>query len=397
MTKDVFLVGAVRTPIGTFMGGLSPLEAPKMGSTVIQEALKRAGVAPEGVDEVIMGNVLQAGVGQNPARQAALGAGLPPSISPFTVNKVCGSGLKSVMLAAQAIKAGDGDIIVAGGMESMSQAPFLLSGARKGFKLGHQKMTDHMVSDGLTDAFDGKHMGFTAELIHETYHISREASDAYSVSSHLRAAKAWKEGAFDWETTPVTVKKRHKEVVINRDEGIRDDSNIEGLARLRPVFKEDGHVTAGNASQISDGAGAVVVMSGDAVKRLGVKPLARVVSYATAGLEPKWVMATPREAVPLALSKAGWDISSVDVFELNEAFAVQSVYLLEALKLDPEKVNVHGGAVAIGHPLGASGTRCLVTLLGAMRAKKSTRGVVSLCLGGGNGVAMALEAESLWE
>jgi len=392
--SDVVITGYVRTPVGGFMGGLSSMAAPELGAAVLSELFRRVEVDPGAVDEVIMGNVLQAGVGQNPARQAALAAGIPSSVAAFTVNKVCGSALKSVMLAAQAVRAGDARVVAAGGMESMSRAPFLLHGARRGFKLGHQKMVDHMVSDGLTDAYEKYHMGETAELIHDTYGVTREEADAWAAESHRRAASAWEKGLFSKECVPVKVPGRRGETVVERDEGIRPDTTTETLAKLRPVFRKDGRVTAGNASQISDGAAAVLVARRDAAREMGLKPLFRIAAYATAGLDPKWVMAAPREAVPMVLKKAGWEKESVETYELNEAFAVQSAYLLKALDLPAEKVNMHGGAVAIGHPIGASGARCLVTLLGVMAARGLRRGVVSLCLGGGNAVAMAVESEA---
>jgi len=392
MSEVVILSGA-RTGIGKFVGSLSPFTAPELGAFALKEAMARGKVQPQEVDEVIMGNVLQAGVGQNPARQAALKAGLPVSVAAFTANKVCGSGLKAVMLAAQAIKAGDAKVLLAGGMESMTNAPYLLRKARMGLRLGHGEVTDVMVADGLTDAYDGQHMGMTAELVAKEYSVSREAMDAYSVESHRRAAAAWSTGKFDAETVPVAIPaKKGDPVLFRSDEGIRADVNAEALAKLKPAFTKEGVVTAGNASQISDAGAAVVVCTREFAESKGVAPLARIVAYATSGLEPKWVMMTPEPAVRAAAAKAGWDLKTVDLFELNEAFAAQSCALLRVLDLPAEKVNVHGGAVALGHPIGASGTRCLLTLLYAMKDRRAKRGIVSLCLGGGNGVAMAVEA-----
>lgn len=393
MSESIVILAGARTGVAKFQGSLAAFKAPEMGAFAAKEALTRAKVAPEEVDEVIMGNVLQAGVGQNPARQAALKAGLPPSVAAFTVNKVCGSGLKSVMLAAQAIKAGDANLVLAGGMESMSNAPYLLRQGRTGYRLGHGEVTDCLVADGLTDAYDGLHMGFTAELVASEYHVERQAMDEYSVQSHRKAAAAWAAGKFDAETFPVPLpQKKGDPIPFRADEGIRADVTLEALAKLRPAFKKDGVVTAGNASQISDGGAAVVVTTASVAQKKGVAPLGRIVAYATAGLEPKWVMMTPEPAVRAAAAKAGWDLKSVDLFELNEAFAAQSCVLLKVLDLPAEKVNVHGGAVALGHPIGASGARCLLTLLYAMKERGAKRGIVSLCLGGGNGVAMAIEA-----
>ena len=389
---DVVILSGARTGVGRLNGSLAPFTAPQIGSAAIKEAMARGNVKPEEVDEVILGNVLQAGVGQNPARQAALHAGLPNSVAAFTVNKVCGSGLKSVMLAAQAIKAGDASLVLAGGMESMTNAPYILRNARNGYRLGHGKIEDVMVADGLTDAYDGEHMGMTAELVAREKNVTRQEMDAYSVESHRRASEAWKAGRFDAETFAFPIpQKKGDPVLFRSDEGVRPEVTIEGLAKLKPAFTKDGVVTAGNASQISDGAGAVVVTTLDVAKKKGVEPLARIVSYATSGLEPKWVMMTPAPAVRMAAEKAGWELKSVDLFELNEAFAAQSCALLKELSLPAEKVNVNGGAVAIGHPIGGSGARCLMTLLFALKNRGLKRGIVSLCLGGGNGVAMAVE------
>ncbi len=389
---DVVILSGARTGVGRFNGARAPFTAPQIGSATIKDVMARGGVKPEEVEEVILGNVLQAGVGQNPARQAALHAGLPNSVAAFTVNKVCGSGLKSVMLAAQAIKAGDAPLVLAGGMESMTNAPYILRNARNGYRLGHGKIEDVMVADGLTDAYDGEHMGMTAELVAREKNVTRQEMDAYSVESHRRASEAWKAGRFDAETFAFPIpQKKGDPILFRSDEGVRPEVTIEGLAKLKPAFTRDGVVTAGNASQISDGAGAVVVTTLAVAKKKGVEPLARIVSYATSGLEPKWVMMTPAPAVRMAAEKAGWELKSVDLFELNEAFAAQSCALLKELSLPAEKVNVNGGAVAIGHPIGGSGARCLMTLLFALKNRGLKRGIVSLCLGGGNGVAMAVE------
>jgi acetyl-CoA C-acetyltransferase len=389
---DVFVLSGARTGIAKFMGGFSPFSAPDLGAFALKEALLRGGAAPQEVEEVVMGIVLQAGVGQNPARQAALKAGFPASIAAFTVNKVCGSGLKTVMLAAQAIKAGDARVVAAGGMESMTNAPYMLKQARTGLRLGSGEVLDSMVADGLTDAYDGQHMGMTAELVASEYGVSRETMDAYSVRSHQKAAAAWKAGKFDGETFAVPIpQKKGDPLSFRQDDGIRGDVSPEALAKLKPAFKKDGVVTAGNASQINDAGAAVVVCDRAFAEAKGVEPLGRIVSYATAGLEPRWVMMTPEPAVRMAAEKAGWTLDQVDLFELNEAFAAQSVALLKVLGIPEEKVNVNGGAVALGHPIGASGTRCLLTLLHALKDRNARRGIVSLCLGGGNGVAMAVE------
>ncbi|OYW07130.1 MAG: acetyl-CoA acetyltransferase [Acidobacteria bacterium 37-65-4] len=393
MSDPIVILSGARTGIAKFQGPFAGFAAPEIGAFALREALSRGSVDPAEIEEVILGNVLQAGVGQNPARQAALKAGLPVSVAAFTVNKVCGSGLKSVMLAAQAIKAGDAGILLAGGMESMSNAPYLLRKARAGYRLGHGEVTDSLVADGLTDAYDGQHMGLTAELVASEHGISREAMDAYSVKSHQKASTAWAAGKFEGETFAVPLpQKKGDPVMFRADEGIRADVTLEGLAKLGPAFKKDGVVTAGNSSQINDSAAAVVVTTASVAEKKGIQPLGRVVAYATAGLEPKWVMMTPEPAVRAAAAKAGWDLKDVDLFELNEAFAAQSCALLKVLGLPEDKVNVNGGAVALGHPIGASGARCLLTLLYAMKDRGAKRGIVSLCLGGGNGVAMAVEA-----
>jgi acetyl-CoA C-acetyltransferase len=388
---DVFLLAAARTPIGKFLGELADLPAPRLGSAVLAEVLKRANVKPEQVDEVIFGNVVQAGVGQNPARQAALFAGLPDTIAAYTVNKVCGSGLKAAMLGAQAIKAGDAEIVAAGGMESMSRAPYLAEGVRTGLKYGDGKLVDALVRDGLWCPFENWPMGDAAEHIACSCEITRADQDRFSVQSHKRAAAAWESGAFAAETVPVTVGSGAKARTVSRDEGIRPESTPEGLAKLRPAFKADGTVTAGNASQLSDGAAAVVLASGRAVERLRAKPLARVVAYATSGVAPKEIFRAPVPAVRMVLEKAKLSLSDIGLFELNEAFAAQMLACGKELRLDEAKVNVHGGAIALGHPIGASGARVLTTLVYALARHNQRYGLASLCLGGGNAVAMVIE------
>jgi acetyl-CoA C-acetyltransferase len=389
--SEALILSAVRTPIGKYLGGLAELSAPQQGALVIDEAMRRAGVSAGKVDEVIMGHVLQAGVGQNPARQAALKAGLPDTIAAVTINKVCGSGLKAVMLAAQAIKAGDAQIIVAGGMESMSNAPYLLFGARGGWKYGDQKAVDAMIHDGLWCPFENWHMGEAAEHIAAKCSVSRIDQDRFAARSHQRAAAAWEDGAFSAETISVTVGAGPKAKTINRDEGIRPETTAEALAKLKPAFRPEGAVTAGNSSMLSDGAAALVVASEKGVKTLGGKPLARIVAYATSGVAPKDIFIAPVSAVRMVLEKAGLKLSDIDLFELNEAFASQMLACEGELKLDEERVNVNGGAIALGHPIGASGARVLTTLLYALSQRGLRRGLASLCLGGGNAVAMIVE------
>jgi acetyl-CoA C-acetyltransferase len=390
--RQAVIVGAARTPIGKFMGGLAGLAAPELGAIAVRAALERAGVKPEQVDEVILGNVLQAGVGQNPARQAALRAGFPPSIAAYTVNKVCGSGLKAVALAAQAIRAGDGDLLVAGGMESMSKAPYLIRNAREGLRLGHGELVDALVADGLWDVYEDFHMGNTAELVAQKYDVSRAAQDAFAAESHRRAAAAAASGKFDREIAAVEIpQKKGAPVVVKSDEGIRADSTVEGLGKLKPAFQKEGTVTAGNASQISDGAAAVVVCEEAKARALGLRPLARVTGYATGGVEPKWVMMAPLEAVRKLNAARGTTVKDYDLVELNEAFAAQACAVTRELRLDPARVNVNGGAVALGHPIGASGCRILVTLLYAMLDRGASTGLATLCLGGGNAVALSVE------
>ena len=390
--EDVFIVSAVRTPTGKFLGALKGFKATELGAMVVGDAVSRAGVKPEHVDEVIMGNVVSAGLGQNPARQAALGAGLPPSVAALTINKVCGSGLKAVMLARQAILAGDADIVVAGGMESMSNAPYLVRRMREGLRLGHGELVDAVVHDGLWDIFNDFHMGITGEKVAEKYDVAREAMDSYAAESHRRAAAATEAGKFRDEILPVKIHKRKGDpIVLDRDEPIRRDTSAEALSKLEPVFKKDGTVTAGNAPGMNDGAAALTVASTKAVEEHGLKPLARIVAQAISGLEPEWVMMTPVPAVLKLLEKTGWSNDDVDLIELNEAFAVQACAVTKELSLDPEKTNVNGGAVALGHPIGASGARVLTTLLYALKDRGGRRGIATLCLGGGNGVALAVE------
>jgi acetyl-CoA C-acetyltransferase len=390
---EAVIVSAVRTPIGRFQGGLASLRAPELGAVAVREAVARAGIDPKLVQEVILGHVLQAGVGQNPARQAARGAGLPDEIGSVTINKVCGSGLKAVMLAAQAIRAGDAEVIVAGGMESMSRAPYLLPEAREGVRLGHGKLIDAMVWDGLWDVYNDFHMGMTAEKVAEKYAISREAQDEFAVGSHRKAVAAMSGGKFKEEIVPVPVKQpKGDPIVVAADEGPRADSDLAKLSKLRPAFKkEGGTVTPGNASTINDGAAALVVMSEKRAQQLGCKVLARIRGYATGGMAPEWVMMAPVDAVKKLNEKIGAKPDTYQVVELNEAFAVQAIAVTRECGLDPARVNVHGGAVALGHPIGASGARVLVTLLHAMKQTDKKQGLASLCLGGGNGVAMAVE------
>jgi acetyl-CoA C-acetyltransferase len=388
---DAFILSAVRSPIAKFLGGLSELTAPQIAAPVFQDALARAGVGPDKVDEVIVGHVVQAGVGQNPARQVALRAGLPTTIAAVTVNKVCGSGLKAVMLAAQAVRAGDANVVLAGGMESMSRAPHLIPASRTGVKYGDGQLVDALVRDGLWCAFENWPMGDAAEHIAAKHGVTRSDQDRFSEASHRKAAAAWESGAFADEVLPMTVGNGPKAKTVARDEGIRPDTTLESLGKLRPAFRPDGTVTAGNASQLSDGAAGLLVASRAAAEQLGSAPLARIVSYATAGVDPKDIFIAPVPAVRMALDKAGLGVRDIDLFELNEAFAAQMCACTRELELPEEKVNVNGGAVALGHPIGASGARVLVTLLHALKRRGLKRGVASLCLGGGNAVAMVVE------
>lgn len=390
--REVVIVSAVRTAIGKFGGSLTPLSAPQMGAIVIKEALNRAGVKPELVDEVIMGNVLQAGLGQNPARQAAIFAGMPVEVPAFTVNKVCGSGLKCVELAAQSILAGDNDIVVAGGMESMSNAPFTVPGkARWGLKMGDQKMIDVMIRDGLWDAFNDYHMGITSENVAEKFGVTREDQDEVAARSQARAIEAIKSGAFKEEIVPVTIKTKKGEKVFDTDEFPREGTTMEVLAKLRPAFKKGGTVTAGNASGLNDGAAALVLMTAEKAAELGLKPMARIVSYASAGVDPAIMGIGPIPASRKALAKAGLEVKDLDLVEANEAFAAQTVEVGRELQLDWDKTNVNGGAIALGHPIGASGARILVTLLYALKHRNKKLGLATLCIGGGMGTATVVE------
>ena len=390
--KEPVIISAVRTPIGKFQGTLKPFTATQLGSFVVRAAMERAELNPSDIDEVIMGNVVSAGLGQNPARQAALGGGLSPEVAAMTINKVCGSGLKAVALAAQAIMTGDSDIVVAGGMESMSNTPYMLPKARDGYRLGDGTIVDSMIHDGLWDAFENFHMGNTGEIVAEKYRVSRERQDEYALRSHGKAVDAIRNGRFREEIAGVPIpQKRGDSLLFDTDEGPRSDASIEALRALKPAFKKDGTVTAGNAPGVNDGAAAVIVTSLDRATRLGRTPLARIVGHSVSGIEPALVMMAPVKAVQKLLAKTGWTMESVDLFELNEAFSVQAVAVIEQLGLPPEKVNVNGGAVALGHPIGASGARILVTLIFEMIRRKSKRGIATLCLGGGNAVAMAIE------
>lgn len=390
--REAVIVSAVRLPTGRFLGALKDFTAPQLGALVVRDAVMRAGIDTARVDECIMGNVVSAGLGQNPARQAALNGGLPDHVAALTINKVCGSGLKAAMLAAQGIATRDIDVAVAGGMESMSQAPYIIPGIREGLRMGHGEVRDLMVHDGLWCAFENCHMGLSGEVVAEQYGIPREAQDAYAALSHAKAVKATEAGWFRDEILPVTIPRRKGDpLVVDQDESIRGDTTAETLARLRPAFKADGTVTAGNAPGVNDGAAAVVLMAADTARELGVTPLARIVGQATSGLAPKLVMMTPVEAVRKLVARTGWKLADVDLFELNEAFSVQALAVSRELDIDPDRVNVHGGAVALGHAIGASGARILVTLLYAMQRRQVRRGIATLCLGGGNGVALAVE------
>ena len=391
---DVVIISGCRTAVGKFQGSLSDLSAPQLGAIVVREAVKRAGLNSDQVDECIMGNVLPAGLGQNPARQAAIFAGLSPTTGAMTINKVCGSGLKAVALAAQAIQTGNSSIVVAGGMESMTNAPYLLPQARKGYRLGNGKVIDSMVHDGLWDIYNDYHMGVTGENVAEKYGITREEQDEFAVNSHRKAIAAWKECRFKSQIAPVEIpakKKGDAPTLFEKDESPREDTSLETLRSLKPAFKKDGTVTAGNAPGVNDGAAAVVVTSAQRAKELGIQPLVRIVAQATSGVEPKWVMMAPVDAVRKIWEKTGWKKDDVDLYELNEAFSVQALGVMRELGLDPNKVNVNGGAVAIGHPIGASGARVLVTLIYEMTRRNVKRGIAALCLGGGNAVAMAVE------
>ncbi len=390
--RQAVIISAARSAIGKFQGSLSGFTAPELGALAIRAALERAKLEPQQIDEAIMGCVLQAGLGQNPARQAALKAGLPDSVSAFTVNKVCGSGLKSVMLAAQAIACGDAEIIAAGGMESMTNAPYLLTKARSGYRIGNAEMIDAMIHDGLWCAMDHWHMGETGEVVAEKYQITRELQDDFAFNSHRKASSAIADGKFVDEIFPISIPQRKGDpIIFATDEGPRADTSIEALSKLKPAFRKEGTVTAGNASAINDGAAALIVTSAEKAQALGIEPLARITAQATSGIEPKLVMMAPVEATRKVAAKAGWNLQDVDLFEFNEAFSSQSVALAKVLELDPTKINVNGGAVALGHPIGASGARVLTTLLYEMKRREVRRGIASLCLGGGNAVAIAVE------
>jgi acetyl-CoA C-acetyltransferase len=387
------ILSAVRTPVGKFQGGLASFSAPELGGKVVAEAARRAGLDPKQVDEAILGNVVQAGLGQNPARQAALKGGCDPRVAALTINKVCGSGLKSVALAAQAVTLGESEIVVAGGMESMSNCPYLLPQARSGYRIGDGVVVDSMVHDGLWDAYENFHMGMTGELVAEKYGITREEQDQFALQSHQKAVRARKSCFFEAQILPIEVpQKRGDPLVMKYDESPREDTSLEALAKLKPAFKRDGTVTAGNAPGTNDGAAALIVTSERNAANLGKPPIARIVAQAVSGVEPKWVMMAPVEAVEKLLKKTGWSRDNdVDLVELNEAFAVAAIAVTRQLKLNPEKVNVNGGAVAIGHPIGASGARILVTLLYELQRRNLKRGIAALCLGGGNAVALAVE------
>ncbi len=391
------ILSAVRTPIGKFQGGLASLSAPELGGKIVAEAIRRAGLDAKQIDEAILGNVVQAGLGQNPARQAALKGGCAPRVAAMTINKVCGSGLKAVALAAQAVTLGESEIVVAGGMESMSNCPYLLPQARTGYRLGDGKIVDSMINDGLWDAYEDFHMGVTGELVAEKYGITREEQDRFAFESHQKAVRARKSCFFESQILPIEIpQKKGDPLVIKYDESPREDTTMEALAKLKPAFKKDGTVTAGNAPGTNDGAAAVIVTSERNAQRLNKRPpfqpIARIVAQAVSGIEPKWVMMAPVEAVEKLLAKTGWDRDKdVDLVELNEAFAVAAIAVTRQLKLNPEKVNVNGGAVALGHPIGASGARILVTLLYELQRRNLKRGIAALCLGGGNAVALAVE------
>jgi acetyl-CoA C-acetyltransferase len=389
--SEVVILSGCRTAVGTFGGVFKDVSAVELGTVAVREAVRRSGVRPDQVDEVILGCILQAGLGMNPARQAAINAGLPDSVPATTVNKVCGSGLQSVMMAAQAIKAGDAEIVVAGGTENMTRAPYLLPGARWGQRLGNGTVLDHMIHEGLTDAFHDIHMGVTAENLVERYAISRADQDAFAAESQRRAEAAIKSGAFKDEIVPVVVSGKKGDTRVETDEHPRPGTTAESLAKLRPAFKKDGTVTAGNASGLNDGAAALVVAGAERARRMGLAPIARVVSYASAAVDPRVMGIGPVPAVRKALEKAGLGTDAIDLFELNEAFAAQSLAVLRELQLDAQKVNVLGGAIALGHPIGASGARIVVTLLHALRARGRRHGVAALCIGGGQGVAMVVE------
>jgi acetyl-CoA C-acetyltransferase len=390
--QEAVIVSAVRTPTGKFLGALKEFTATQLGAMAVREAVRRAGIDPVTVDECILGNVVSAGLGQAPARQAALRGGLADHVAALTINKVCGSGLKAVMLAAQGIATGDIEIAVAGGMESMSNAPYLLPRVREGLRMGNSEIVDAMITDGLWCSFEQCHMGHAGEVVAQDYQVTRAQQDEFALGSHRKAAAAADAGAFDAEILPIEIpQKKVPPIRMTRDESVRADTTLDALAALKPAFRKDGTVTAGNAPPVNDGAAALVVMSAARATALGVTPLARIAGQATSGLAPKYLLMTPVEAVRKVAAKVGWALADVDLFEINEAFSVQLVAVLGQLGIDPAKVNVHGGAVALGHPIGASGARILTTLLYAMEHRNARRGIASLCLGGGNGVALAIE------
>ena len=392
--EDVVIISGVRTPIAKFQGALESFSAPQLGAIAVREAVKRAKIKPEQVDECIMGLVLSAGLGQNPARQAALNGGLSPEVGAMTINKVCGSGLKAVALATQAIQTGNAEIVVAGGMESMTNAPYLLPQARKGYRLGNAQIIDSVVNDGLWDIYNNYHMGMTGENVAEKYGVMRAQMDEFAVSSHRKAVQAWSECRFKSQVLPVELPARKKgeaPVIFDKDEGPRADTTAQALGNLKPVFKKDGTVTAGNASTMNDGSAAVVVTSAANAKKLGADAMVHVVAQATSGIAPEWVMMAPVDGIRKIWAKTGWKPEEVDLYEINEAFAVQSVAVIKELGIDPEKVNVNGGAVALGHPIGASGCRVLITLMYELIRRNGKRGIAALCLGGGNSVALAVE------
>ncbi|MBP7087170.1 MAG: acetyl-CoA C-acetyltransferase [Methanomassiliicoccales archaeon] len=388
--QEVVIISAARTAIGKFNGTIKDVPAPQLGAVALKEAVKRSGLQPSDIEECLMGNVLSASLGQNPARQAAVGAGLPYEIGSTTINKVCGSGMKAVMLAANAIKAGEYQAVVAGGMENMNAAPYLLKQARFGYRLGDNKIVDHMVNDGLWDVFNDMHMGITAEIVAERFKVTREQADLLSYQSHIKAQKAQAEGRFDREITPVVIKGKKGDTVFDKDEGIRPDTTPEALAKLSPSFKKDGMVTAGNASQLSDGAAALVVCSKEFAESRGIKPLAEIMGYATGGTRPEWIMEAPIPATRRLLEKMNMKIADFDLFEHNEAFATASVAVRKELGVPEDRFNVNGGAIALGHPIGCSGARVLVSLIHALKDQGKSTGLATLCLGGGNAVSMAL-------
>jgi acetyl-CoA C-acetyltransferase len=392
--KDVVIVAATRTAIGSFQGALANIPAPDLGAAVIKRLLEQTGIAPEHIDEVILGQVLTAGSGQNPARQTSIKAGLPPAVPALTLNKVCGSGLKALHLATQAIRCGDADIIIAGGQENMSLAPYVLPKARTGLRMGHAELQDSMITDGLWDAFNDYHMGTTAENLVEKYGISREDQDAFAAASQQKAAAATESGRFKAEITPIQIPQRKGDpLTFDTDEGPRPGTTADGLAKLKPAFKKEGSVTAGNASSLNDGAAAVILMSAEKAQSLGIKPLARIKAYANAGVDPAIMGIGPVSATRRCLEKAGWTLDELDLIEANEAFAAQALSVGKELGWNPEKVNVNGGAIALGHPIGASGCRVLVTLLHEMIRRDVHKGLATLCIGGGQGVALAIERD----